>query len=219
MQLSDFWTTERVGQLTLLWANGSTAAQIAREMGAVSRNAIIGKASRLKLAPRGRGRSGAGRPKIRYTADVVKRVQGLAADGYSSKEIAKMIGTTGASVSTFCYRNGIKLRHRGGRPSYDGDKWYLPGYRRPRRNIYHRAVSLVEQQPIGEFRHLSLLELTKQTCRWPQGTGPYTFCGCATMDKLPYCAAHTAQAYDYHPTNVVDLVAKRREIRQRLAAA
>lgn len=46
------WTDERVETLTKLWGEGRTAAEIAKELGGVTRNAVIGKAHRLKLSNR-----------------------------------------------------------------------------------------------------------------------------------------------------------------------
>jgi len=46
------WTDERVELLRRLWGEGRTAAEIARELGDVTRNAVIGKAHRLKLSNR-----------------------------------------------------------------------------------------------------------------------------------------------------------------------
>lgn len=46
------WTDERVALLKKLWVEGKTAAQIAKELGNVSRNAVIGKAHRMKLSNR-----------------------------------------------------------------------------------------------------------------------------------------------------------------------
>ena len=43
------WTPEKVSKLRELWGKGNTAAQIASIIGDVSRNAVIGKAYRLKL--------------------------------------------------------------------------------------------------------------------------------------------------------------------------
>ena len=53
------WTDERVELLKRLWAEGLSASQIARELGGVTRNAVIGKVHRLGLhasAPRTRAR-------------------------------------------------------------------------------------------------------------------------------------------------------------------
>ncbi len=46
------WTDERVSLLKKLWGEGKTAAEIAKELGGVTRNAVIGKAHRLKLSNR-----------------------------------------------------------------------------------------------------------------------------------------------------------------------
>lgn len=46
------WTDQRVALLRKLWGEGKTAAEIAKELGSVTRNAVIGKAHRLKLASR-----------------------------------------------------------------------------------------------------------------------------------------------------------------------
>ncbi len=47
------WTEERVNLLKQLWGEGKTAAEIAKALGdGVTRNAVIGKAHRLKLSSR-----------------------------------------------------------------------------------------------------------------------------------------------------------------------
>jgi len=44
------WNEEKVEKLKELWGKGSTASQIAEIIGGISRNAVIGKAHRLKLS-------------------------------------------------------------------------------------------------------------------------------------------------------------------------
>ena len=46
------WTQERENKLRDLWKKGHTASQIASIIGDTTRNAVIGKAHRLKLEPR-----------------------------------------------------------------------------------------------------------------------------------------------------------------------
>jgi GcrA cell cycle regulator len=47
------WTDERVALLKQLWGEGKTAAEIAKVLGdGITRNAVIGKAHRLKLSSR-----------------------------------------------------------------------------------------------------------------------------------------------------------------------
>ena len=46
------WTQEKEEKLRQLWEKGHTASQIAEILGDTTRNAVIGKAHRLKLAAR-----------------------------------------------------------------------------------------------------------------------------------------------------------------------
>lgn len=51
--MTDPWPEDRVAQLKALWGQGFPAAEIARALGGVTRNAVIGKVHRLGLQPRG----------------------------------------------------------------------------------------------------------------------------------------------------------------------
>ncbi|HLS18833.1 MAG TPA: GcrA family cell cycle regulator [Paracoccaceae bacterium] len=53
------WTDERVETLKELWAEGKSASQIAKEMGGVTRNAVIGKVHRLGLSNRAKAAAAA----------------------------------------------------------------------------------------------------------------------------------------------------------------
>ncbi len=57
------WTEERVAELKKLWAEGHSASQIAKRLGSVTRNAVIGKVHRLGLS----GRATPSRPVKRPT--------------------------------------------------------------------------------------------------------------------------------------------------------
>src|ERR1700761_6355594 len=46
------WTDERVELLKKLWLDGLSASQIAKQLGGVTRNAVIGKVHRLGLSGR-----------------------------------------------------------------------------------------------------------------------------------------------------------------------
>jgi GcrA cell cycle regulator len=46
------WTDERVEFLKTMWSEGKSASQIAKELGGVTRNAVIGKVHRLGLSNR-----------------------------------------------------------------------------------------------------------------------------------------------------------------------
>ena len=45
------WTPERISEVTRLWNEGLTTAEIGKQVG-VSKNAVVGKAHRLGLPPR-----------------------------------------------------------------------------------------------------------------------------------------------------------------------
>lgn len=63
------WTDERVELLKRLWAEGLSASQIAQKLGAVTRNAVIGKVHRLGLS----GRATPSRPSRRTAKPAVAR--------------------------------------------------------------------------------------------------------------------------------------------------
>lgn len=47
-----FWSVERTEALRRLWAEGLSASQVAKELGGVTRNAVLGKVDRLGLGGR-----------------------------------------------------------------------------------------------------------------------------------------------------------------------
>ena len=51
------WTEDKVNKLKDLWGKGKTASQIAEIIGGITRNAVIGKAHRLKLSSKIKTRS------------------------------------------------------------------------------------------------------------------------------------------------------------------
>ncbi|MCB2111274.1 MAG: GcrA cell cycle regulator, partial [Rhodobacteraceae bacterium] len=56
------WTDERVELLKKMWTEGQSASQIAKELGGVTRNAVIGKVHRLGLSNRTGGAPEPARP-------------------------------------------------------------------------------------------------------------------------------------------------------------
>lgn len=56
------WTEERVELLKKLWQDGLSASQIARQLGGVTRNAVIGKVRRMHLPYRTAPRHGRPQP-------------------------------------------------------------------------------------------------------------------------------------------------------------
>ena len=62
------WTEDRVATLTKLWADGLSASQIAKQLGGVTRNAVIGKVHRLGLSGRAKPSSPARKAAARKRA-------------------------------------------------------------------------------------------------------------------------------------------------------
>lgn len=54
------WSEERIEALTKLWREGLSASQVARQLGGISRSAVIGKVHRLGIA----GREAPSRPHV-----------------------------------------------------------------------------------------------------------------------------------------------------------
>lgn len=47
-----------------------------------------------------------------------------------------------------------------------------------------------KDHPQATPAHVSLEELTRLSCRFPYGDGPFTFCGCETQEGRVYCGPH-----------------------------
>jgi GcrA cell cycle regulator len=65
------WNVERIEALTTMWREGLSASQVARQLGGVSRSAVIGKVHRLGIAGRDtptRPHALGGRPSTRLRA-------------------------------------------------------------------------------------------------------------------------------------------------------
>ena len=58
------WSDDRVTTLSKLWLDGLSASQIAKQLGGVTRNAVIGKVHRLGLSGRGAPSAPARAPRV-----------------------------------------------------------------------------------------------------------------------------------------------------------
>ena len=65
------WTDERVELLKKMWGEGQSASQIAKELGGVTRNAVIGKVHRLGLSNRN---GGGGSSTAQFLGDLAGRL-------------------------------------------------------------------------------------------------------------------------------------------------
>jgi GcrA cell cycle regulator len=56
--------------------------------------------------------------------------------------------------------------------------------------------AIVPEAPALVPGRLTMLQLGRQTCRWPSGTRPpYTYCGDPIYDDRPYCREHCRLSY------------------------
>lgn len=183
------WTDERVETLKKMWGEGQSASQIAKELGGVTRNAVIGKVHRLGLSNRtiGAGASTAAKadpkPKAAKTEPKPKAAATpAAAPAPKAEEPAEE--TTEVKVIPRSRRAIIPA----GQP--------LPP--QPSANeISPEALAKVSEVE-KKSKKIGLMDLTEKTCKWPVGdpaTDDFWFCGLPTQTGKPYCEAHVGVAF------------------------
>ena len=171
------WTDDRVEILTKMWAEGNSASQIAKELGGVTRNAVIGKVHRLGLS---------NRATTSTTNKTESKTKSSLKGNLKAKQKVRKVETTEPKPD-----NVTSLRRQiipAGQP--------LPP--QPSANeISPEALARVSEIE-KKAKKLSLLELTEKTCKWPVGdpaTEDFWFCGLATQSGKPYCEAHVGVAF------------------------
>jgi GcrA cell cycle regulator len=182
------WTDERVETLKRMWAEGQSASQIAKELGGVTRNAVIGKVHRLGLSNRVGGKdedevapapAAAARPDPAPRVDPAPRPEAAAARPAPDRPAPP------SNVTPLPVRKAIVPA---GQP--------LPP--QPSLNeISPEALASVREVE-KRARKLTLMELTERTCKWPIGdpaTEDFWFCGLPSLPGKPYCEAHVGVAF------------------------
>lgn len=182
------WTDERVETLKRMWGEGQSASAIAKELGGVTRNAVIGKVHRLGLSNRS---DEADAPAPETAAE--KKAERKAAprpdaipDAATAPKPEPVPEETAAQpVFTPVPRRPIVPA---GQP--------LPP--QPSANeISPEALASVREVE-KKARKLTLMELTERTCKWPIGdpaTEKFWFCGLPSQPGKPYCEAHVGVAF------------------------
>lgn len=205
------WTDERIATLKKMWEGGSTASQIADELGGVSRNAVIGKAHRLGLKSR---------PSPVKANEKKKAAKKPAAKPAAKKAAAKPAAKPAAKASP-----APKAAEPAAKPQpADGGKSApsqpvpnptpdLPkivsvgpgGFLRQGPGDQQAPIPpapprrLVPAKPSPEIADkTSLLDLSDKVCRWPMGhpgEPDFHFCGQDVNPGFPYCVEHCGRAY------------------------
>ena len=190
------WTDERIETLTKMWEGGSTASQIAEELGGVSRNAVIGKAHRLGLKARpspvkaNEKEAAAPAPKP-VKADLPPRAA-PPPRASAARTVAPMASPDGTIAAPQTPMPRIVSVGPGGfLRQGPGDQQAPIPPAPPRR--------LVPAKPSAEMAEkVSLLELNDRICRWPMGhpgEPDFHFCGVKVNPGFPYCVEHCGRAY------------------------
>lgn len=169
------WTDERVETLKKMWNEGQSASQIAKELGGVTRNAVIGKVHRLGLS---------------------NRVNEVAEDAVPAPEAppaeAEPAQTADApDAAAEPVPAPVPIRRQiipAGQP--------LPP--QPSANEISPEALATVREVEKTSKRISLMELTERTCKWPVGdpaTEEFWFCGLAVQAGKPYCEAHVGVAF------------------------
>ncbi len=206
------WTDERIERLKTMWTKGSTASQIAEELGGVSRNAVIGKAHRLGLESRPSPvKAGEEKQKVKKVA-APKAAAPASKASPAPKTEAPAAAASAADIAP------------GDAPSGPGPK-FGPAVQRTHNltgEVQYRSVGpggfirqgpgdtqapippapprrLVPAKPSTEVADkTSLLDLNDRICRWPMGhpgEPDFHFCGQQSNPGYPYCVDHCGVAY------------------------
>ena len=186
------WTDERVETLKKMWAEGQSASQIAKELGGVTRNAVIGKVHRLGLS----NRVGAGKAEEEEDDPVLATDAPLWADPPAPPADERVSELRAAPDRPAPPAGGATITPLPTRKAIIPAGQPLPP--QPSANeISPEALASVREVE-KRARRLNLMELTERTCKWPIGdpaTDDFWFCGLPTQAGKPYCDAHVGVAF------------------------
>lgn len=198
------WTDERVETLKKMWADGQSASQIAKELGGVTRNAVIGKVHRLGLSNRvGPGgkdeeeevvteapapKAEPPKPEPVAAAPRAPEPRPAAPEPRPAAAAAQPQPAPAASAGNVMPMPQRKAIIPAGQP--------LPP--QPSANEISPETLASAREVEKRARRLTLMELTERTCKWPIGdpaTDDFWFCGLPSQPGKPYCEAHVGVAF------------------------
>lgn len=197
------WTDERVETLKRMWAEGQSASQIAKELGGVTRNAVIGKVHRLGLSNRVGGKEEGEEEAVAAPAAAVPKAESPKAEAPAAAPRAepaaarpapaaeRPAAAPAAAAAPASNVTALPLRKAivpAGQP--------LPP--QPSANEISPETLASAREVEKRSRRLTLMELTERTCKWPIGdpaTDDFWFCGLPSLQGKPYCEAHVSVAF------------------------
>lgn len=197
------WTDERVETLKRMWAEGQSASQIAKELGGVTRNAVIGKVHRLGLSNRVGGKEEGEEEAVAAPAAAAPKAESPKAEAPAAAPRAepaaarpapaaeRPAAAPAAAAAPASNVTALPLRKAivpAGQP--------LPP--QPSANEISPETLASAREVEKRSRRLTLMELTERTCKWPIGdpaTDDFWFCGLPSLQGKPYCEAHVSVAF------------------------
>lgn len=175
------WTDERVDKLKTMWGEGQSASQIAKALGGVTRNAVIGKVHRLGLSNRTTTKAAApAAPEVKSAKPAP-----AAATAAPAPKVAPAERVIEAAPPPKPIIQSPTARREPPPPT--------PAMVE---DAARTAEALAKMEK--KAKRLDLLELTERTCKWPIGdpaTDDFFFCGLTAQPGKPYCEAHVAVAF------------------------
>ncbi|WP_299561537.1 GcrA family cell cycle regulator [uncultured Sulfitobacter sp.] len=182
------WTDDRVETLKKMWGEGQSASQIAKELGGVTRNAVIGKVHRLGLSNRTTAGAAAKPEAKAKPASKPEAKAEVVEEPEQAAEPEKPELKTEPAIAPQTNLPARKQIIPAGQP--------LPP--QPSANeISPEALAKVNEIE-KKAKKLGLMELTERTCKWPVGdpaTEDFWFCGLPVQQGKPYCEAHVGVAF------------------------
>jgi GcrA cell cycle regulator len=178
-----------------MWAEGQSASQIAKELGGVTRNAVIGKVHRLGLSNRtGGAPTASAKPAAAETDEPVE----------SAPKPAKTAAPKPAPADPPAPKEEAEQPQQAERPANVTPlrKPVVPAGQplppQPSANEISPEALAKQSEVERHAKRLSLMELTERTCKWPIGdpaTEDFYFCGLPVQQGKPYCDAHVGVAF------------------------
>lgn len=196
------WTDERVETLKRMWTEGQSASQIAKELGGVTRNAVIGKVHRLGLSNRSdeaeapAAAEPAPKPAVAAAPAPEPAPKPAAAEpARQARQAAPAAEPEAAGEAT------AEAAPAPAAPGFNRRTLVPAGQPLPPQpsanEISPEALASVREVE-KRARKLTLMELTERTCKWPIGdpaTDKFWFCGLPSVAGKPYCEAHVGVAF------------------------
>ncbi|TYO91210.1 GcrA family cell cycle regulator [Oceanicella actignis] len=206
------WTDERVEALKTMWAEGKSASQIAKALGGVTRNAVIGKVHRLGLSNRAAAKPAAEparerpEPKAERAPKAAPKAKPAEAEAPAAQPApAPQPAPEPAAARPAPQPEPEPEPRPASAPAAQPEAPVVARRGGPGAGPQPPAPSEVSEEARRRLeevekkaRRLSLLELTERTCKWPIGdpaTDDFYFCGLPAHGGKPYCEDHVVIAY------------------------